>query len=46
MLRKQRPLAAEAIALHSADAVRAMIELRCTGLDIPLPRLRALAAGC
>jgi hypothetical protein len=30
--------------LHNR-AVRAMIELRCTGLNITLPRMRALAMG-
>jgi transposase len=35
---KARLATRQAYGFHSADAVRAMIELRCTGLVIPLPR--------
>ncbi len=34
---KARLATRQAYGFHSADAVRAMIELRCTGLSIPLP---------
>lgn len=41
---KARLATRQAYGFHSADAVRAMIELRCTGITIPLPHQRAVAA--
>jgi len=34
---KARLATRQAFGFHSADAVRAMIELRCTGISVPLP---------
>ena len=42
---KARLATRQAYGFHSADAVRAMIELRCTGLVIPLPYQSAITAG-
>jgi transposase len=36
---KARLATRQAFGFHSADAVRAMIELRCTGLIVPLPHM-------
>lgn len=41
---KARLATRQAYGFHSADAVRAMIELRCTGITIPLPH-EGFAAG-
>lgn len=41
---KARLATRQAYGFHSADAVRAMIELRCTGITIPLPHERIAAA--
>lgn len=40
---KARVATRQAYGFHSADAVRAMIELRCSGITIPLPHQSALA---
>ena len=37
---KARLATRQAYGFHSADAVRAMIELRCTGISVPLPHRR------
>lgn len=42
---KARLATRQAYGFHSADAVRAMIELRCTGITIPLPHQRAVTAS-